>query len=78
MVLIKLIWDFKGPDAAAIAKHHAKHLAEFIKMEQIPNSKSGTESISEMHQIAFMITEKHRMQDLRERLKPQRGQLYSN
>ncbi len=78
MELIKLIWDFRGPDAPAIAKHHAKHLTEFIKLEQIPNSRSGTESISQMHHIAFMITEKHRMQEMRARLKPQRGQLYSN
>jgi hypothetical protein len=77
MELIKLIWDFRGPNAAAIAKHHAKHLTEFIQLEQLPNSHSGTEALTDMHHIAFMITEKHRMNEMRERLKPQRGQLYS-
>lgn len=77
MELIKLIWDFRGPNAAAIAKHHAKHLTEFIQLEQLPNSRSGTEALTDMHHIAFMITEKHRMKEMRERLKPQRGQLYS-
>ncbi|MBT8262865.1 MAG: hypothetical protein KJO05_08585 [Bacteroidia bacterium] len=77
MELIKLIWDFRGPNAAAIAKHHAIHLNEFIHSEKLQNSMSGTESISEMHHIAFMITEKELMQSLRERLKPNRGQLYT-
>jgi hypothetical protein len=77
MELIKLIWDFRGPNAAPIAKHHAKHLTEFINSEKLEHSMSGTESISEMHHIAFLITEKKMMQTLRERLKPNRGQLYS-
>ncbi len=77
MELIKLIWDFRGPDAARIATHHAKHLTEFIQAENLPNSKSGTESHSELHHSAFMITEGSRLQDLRERLKPHRGQLYT-
>jgi hypothetical protein len=78
MELIKLIWDFRGPNAAQIAKHHAIHLNEFIDSEKLENSMSGTESISDMYHIAFLITEKKMMQELRERLKPNRGQLYSN
>ncbi|WP_321160796.1 hypothetical protein [Aureitalea sp. L0-47] len=78
MELIKLIWDFRGPNASHIAVHHAKHLDEFIHSEKIPNSKTGTEAHSEMYHSAFMITERSRMQDLRDRLKPHRGQVYSD
>jgi hypothetical protein len=77
MELIKLIWDFRGPNSAPIATHHAKHLTEFIHSEKLENSMSGTESVSDMHHIAFLITEKKMMQPLRERLKPNRGTLYS-
>ena len=78
MELIKLIWDFRGPNARPTATHHAKHLNEFIRAESLEHSMSGTESISDMHHIAFLITEKKMMQSLRERLKPNRGQLYSD
>jgi hypothetical protein len=77
MELIKLIWDFRGPNASNIAEHHAKHLNEYIQSEKIPNSTTGTEAHSEMYHSAFMITERSRMQELRERLKPHRGQVYS-
>jgi hypothetical protein len=77
MERIKLIWDFRGPNAAPIATHHAKHLHEFIISEELEHSMSGTESVSDMHHIAFLITEKKMLQPLRERLKPNRGQLYS-
>ena len=29
---IKLIWDFKGPDALETAKHHCIHLKEFAQI----------------------------------------------
>ncbi len=77
MEQIKLIWDFRGPNAQPIATHHAKHLSEFIKTEPIENAISGTEEITYMHYIAFLITTKDLMQTLRKRLKPNRGQLYT-
>ena len=77
MELIKLIWDFRGPNAARIAEHHAKHLDEFIQTESIPSSSTGIEAHSDMFHSAYMITERERMQDLRDRLKPHRGQVYS-
>ncbi|MGO3183498.1 MAG: hypothetical protein ACTIJ9_11775 [Aequorivita sp.] len=73
---IKLIWDFRGPNAQPTAEHHIKHLNEFAKAENLQNSFTGQEKISEMHHIAFMVVEKQLMNTLRESLKPTRGQLY--
>ena len=73
---VKLIWDFRGPNAAPIAQHHAKHLGEFAKTEALQHSLVGSEPITEMHHIAFLVIEKSLMDQLRETLKPNRGQLY--
>ena len=35
---IKLIWDFRGPEALEIAKHHVIHLEEFAKKEDLDTS----------------------------------------
>lgn len=74
---IKLIWDFKGPNAAPIAAHHVIHLKEFVVTEKLENTICDVEPVTEMHQIAFLVVEKKHMDDLRERLKPNRGQLYT-
>jgi hypothetical protein len=74
---IKLIWDFRGPNAYHIAQHHAKHLDEFAEIEMLRHSFSGSELLSEMHAIAFLVVEKELMDALREKLKPNRGQLFT-
>lgn len=71
---IKLIWDFHGPDAEKIAQHHAIHLNEFAKHEQLNHSLTGVESISEMHFIAFLVVDSKKMILVRDALKPHRGQ----
>lgn len=73
---IKLIWDFRGPNAAPIAKHHVIHLKEFAAMEELNPYICATEVVTEMHHIAYLVVEKEHMDDLRTRLKPNRGQLY--
>ncbi len=73
---VKLIWDFRGPNAQPIAIHHAKHLAEFAETENLQNTLFGNEEITAMHHIAFLIVEKDMMNTLRETLKPTRGQMY--
>ncbi|MGK0377664.1 hypothetical protein [Patiriisocius sp. Uisw_017] len=74
---IKLIWDFRGPNATPIATHHVKHLEEFSITEGLENTLCATENITEMHTIAYMVVGKEHMDDLRERLKPNRGQMYN-
>ena len=73
---IKLIWDFRGPNAAPIAEHHVKHLLEYTISEGLENTRCDIEKVSDMHCIAFMVVDKDQMNVLRERLKPHRGQNY--
>jgi len=74
---IKLIWDFRGPDALKTAEHQELHLKEFILIEQLPVSITGFEKINEFHAIAFMVVNDELMRKLRDVLKPHRGELYS-
>lgn len=73
---IKLIWDFRGPDAKPIADHHAKHLKEFAKAEKLTNILCGTEERTSMHAIAYMVVNETEMDPVRSALKPHRGQVY--
>jgi len=72
-VRIKLIWDFRGPDAEKTAQHHVHHLNEFAAMELLENPVSGVESISEMHYVAFLVVERSKMISVRDALKPHRA-----
>lgn len=77
MERIKLLWDFRGPNAQPIAKHHASHLKEFVTAEGLQNTLCETQKMTDTHWIAFLVVEKRHINDLRERLKPNRGQLYN-
>lgn len=74
---IKLIWDFRGPDALKIAEHQEIHLKEFILIEQLPINLTGFQQINDFHSIAFMVVNDNLMLKLRDILKPHRGELYS-
>lgn len=73
-MLIKLIWDFRGPGAQQIAVHHAIHLKEFIEKEKLENMTSGAEEVSEFHHIAYLIVEQSQMIKMRDALRPQRAE----
>jgi hypothetical protein len=73
---IKLIWDFRGPDAARTAEHHEIHLKEYIAIEKLPLNITGFNSLSEMHAIAYMVVTDEHMIPVRDALKPHRGELY--
>src|SRR5690606_8544454 len=75
---IKLIWDFRGPDALKTAEHQEIHLKEFILIEQLPISISGFQQMNEFHSIAFIVVNDELMRKLRDVLKPHRGELYSD
>ncbi len=74
---IKLLWDFRGPDAREIARHHAIHLADFIKKEGLSLDISGHQDLSEMHSIAYMVVEEPMMIQIRDALLPHRGEIYT-
>lgn len=75
---LKLIWDFRGPDAHTTAQHHAVHLQEFINRNELSLNISGTENLTDAHSIAYMVVSDSEMPGVRDALKPHRGQLYED
>jgi len=75
---LKLIWDFRGPDALKIAEHHNLHLEEYIRINKVEDCFSSLETINDMHTIAFMVVDEDRMKPIRDALKPHRGQVFSD
>lgn len=73
---IKLIWDFRGPVSAKTAEHHEIHLKEFIAIEKLQPNITGYEIKNEMHAIAFMVVTDENMIQVRDALKPHRGEVY--
>jgi hypothetical protein len=76
MKQIKLIWDFRGSNAEPTAAHHVQHLGEFALTEGLENTICETEEVTETHYMAIMIVGEEHKDDLKERLKPNRGQRY--
>lgn len=75
---IKLIWDFRGQAAAKTAEHHEIHLKEYIEIEKLPLNITGFDIINEMHAVAFMVVEEQNMIEVRDALKPHRGEVYTS
>jgi hypothetical protein len=73
---IKLIWDFRGAASAKTAEHHEIHLKEYILTEKLTPNITGFEIFSEMYAIAFMVVTDENMIQVRDALKPHRGELY--
>lgn len=72
---IKLIWDFRGPEAFEIAKHHCVHLEEFSVKEKLHFYEIATNEISEMYCMAFITVDEKDMITFRDALKPHRGEV---
>jgi len=72
---IKLIWDFRGPQAEITAKRHAHHLEEFTAAKALTLDHNGHEKISDMHRIAYMVAVESEMPEVHDALKPHRGQI---
>lgn len=75
---LRLIWDFRGPDAQKTAEHHEIHLKEFIQAEKLMNKITGVETISEMYSVAYLVVDENEMIAVRDALKPHRGEWYEN
>lgn len=78
MKKLKLIWDFHGLNAEKIAQHHEIHLKEYIKAEGLHTSVTGTETLSSLHSIAFLVVNENEMKPIRDALRPHRGQVFQN
>ncbi len=75
---IKLIWDFRGPTAAKTAEHHEIHLTDYIIAEKLDLGITGCKTYSEMHSIAFLVVDESKMIQVRDALKPHRGEVYED
>jgi hypothetical protein len=73
---IKLIWDFRGEVASKTAEHHELHLKEYIQIEKFELNITGFLEINELHAIAFMVVSDENMIQVRDALKPHRGEIY--
>jgi len=73
---LKLIWDFRGPNANKTAKHHEIHLKEYIQLEKLNIIITGIEDLSDVHTIAYLVVDEVDMKVIRDALKPHRGQVY--
>ena len=78
MQKIKLIWDFRGPNAGKIAEHHESHIKEYIKIEKINCYLTGIEHLNDMYAIVFMVIVEPDVKPVRDALKPHRGQIYND
>ncbi|WP_084371948.1 hypothetical protein [Reichenbachiella faecimaris] len=72
---IKLIWDMHGQHAKGTAEHHAIHLTEFAEREKVVTMGVGTENLSDMHSIAYMVVDEKDMITVRDALRPQRAEV---
>jgi hypothetical protein len=75
---IKLIWDFRGEASAKTAEHHEIHLKEYIAIEKFPINITGFEIKNEIYAIAFMVVTDENMIQVRDALKPHRGELFES
>ena len=75
MKKIKLLWDFRGPDAKETAKHHTIHLREFAEIESLTYHEIAIQEKNPMLVTAFIIVDEKEMKTYRDALKPHRGEL---
>lgn len=73
---IKLIWEIRGPEAIKTAEHHTHHLTEYLEDKKLKNRITGTESFTESFALAFMVVDEDEMIQVRDDLKPTRGEWY--
>lgn len=71
---IKLLWDFRGPDAKETAKHHTIHLKEFAVLENLPYHEIDIQEKNPMLFAAFITVDEKDMKIFRDALKPHRGE----
>ena len=65
---IKLLWDFRGPDAKETAKHHTIHLKEFATLEKLSFHEIDIQEKNEMLVSAFITVNEIDMKTYRDAL----------
>ena len=72
---IKLLWDFRGPDALETAKHHTIHLKEFATIENLIFHEIDIQEKNSMLFSAYITVNEKDMKIYRDALKPHRGEV---
>ena len=72
---IKLLWDFRGPDAKETAIHHTIHLKEFATIENLDFFEIDIQEKNPMLFTAFITVDEKDMKTYRDALKPHRGEV---
>ena len=75
---IKLIWDFRGPTAEKTASHYVAHLKEYIFNEELKFDIVDYKRINDMHSIVYLVVAEFEMPQVRDDLRPHRGEIYVN
>jgi hypothetical protein len=70
---IRLIWNFRGPDALETAKHHVIHLKEFSVSEKLSYHETNVIEENPYLCIAFIIINENDLTIYKDALKPDRG-----
>lgn len=73
---LRLIWDFRGPEAQKTAEHHEIHLKEFIRKKSLHNEITGVQCVSDLYSVAYMVVDENEMIPVRDALRPHRGEWY--
>lgn len=72
---IKLIWDFRGPEALEIAKHHVIHLEEFAVKENLFCYEANVDPVNDLYCLAYITVKEEDMITYRDALIPHRGEV---
>lgn len=73
--IIRLIWDFRGPDGHQTAEHHAIHLREFCQKESMQHHQIDVIKNSELWSYTFMDVNKVDVVKFRDSLIPHRAHI---
>ena len=65
-------WDFVGPRAEAIARHHAQHVREFLTREKLEGCDVGIEVTSPRRAVAWCRASEQAQPALERALRPPR------
>ena len=70
---VKLVWDFKGPDAEHFATHHEIHLKQYAASRNLLDALTSSEELGPMFWMATLTVNKADMIQVRDALRPHRG-----
>lgn len=70
--MIRLLWDYRGPNAAGIAEHFVAHLHTYCQRHDLGEINMGTIENASTWWSAFMDMEEQLLDEVRKNLKPHR------